>query len=70
MTDENRSQPDPQQKQPKNPKKPSLARKLARKLRQPKTLLFLIQLGFNVNKVGKWLLEIELVEELLGLLGL
>lgn len=80
MMNENRSQPDQQQKQPKKPKKTSLTRKLrdpkalffllAKKLRDPKTLLFLIQAGFRVNQVGKWLLEIEPIERLLELLGL
>lgn len=62
---ENRSQPDHQQKQPKKSKKPSLVRKL----RNPKTLIFLFQTGFNAYRAGKWLLQLELVKLLIELLG-
>ena len=50
----NRSQSDQQQKQPKGQRR----RKLIKKLRNPRTLFFLIKLGVGVYRAVKWLIEI------------
>lgn len=49
------SQPDQQQKQPKESKNTHLVKKWAKKLRKPKTLFFLIQVGIRGYQVLKWL---------------
>lgn len=50
----NLSQSDPQQKQPKEKR----TRKLIKKLRNPRTLFFLIRLGAGTYRVIKWLIEL------------
>lgn len=50
----NLSQSDQQQKQPKEKR----TRKLVKKLRNPRTLFFLIRLGVGAYRAIKWLIEL------------
>lgn len=54
VMEDNRSQSDKQQQQPKKPRKTNWAQKM----RDPETLRLLFQSGPIIYKVGKWLIEL------------